>query len=73
MMSLWFSSVWYPLCPPTHTERNRPSNFEFDGLFLEGAVWVGRTQDKEDDVMHASTSSHDWRARLKPDRPKSDQ
>ena len=47
-----------PPFAPTHTERNGPSNAEFDGPFLGGAVWVGRSQDKEEGVKHANTSSH---------------
>ena len=38
VISLWFSSVWYPPLPPNHTERNRPSNVEFDGLFSCEAI-----------------------------------
>ena len=57
MMSFWISSVWYPPSPAAHTERNRPSNVEFDGLFsLLRQVEAGT-----DSAIIASHASGPWR------------
>ena len=57
MMSLWISSVRYPPLPPTHTERNRPSNVEFDGLFS----LLRQVEAETDGVIIASHASGPWR------------